>query len=147
MNCATISESKPKVRFLHKNPEQIEIEFVIEKSKTIPEESLLLDELYKCSYKEQGLMWDAFNDFKHKNTSYIIYCKLNSKVIAWSFLFRNDDRHREIMLFVYPKYRKNRIGTRLFKIAQTLNPNKKIKYTGHNRTSIQFFRSVDPKSH
>lgn len=146
MNCATISEIKTRQKSRRKKPKSLEIEIIIAKSETIPHKSPLLKEFYNCSYKKQGLMWDSFKQYKSENTSYVVYCLVNSNVVGWLFTFRSGS-HRELMLYVHPKYRKNKIGTRLFNIAKKLTPDEIVHYTEHNQTSIQFFRSVDPKSH
>lgn len=148
MNCATISEIKKRqTKLVRKNPTQLlEIEFIIEKSAAIPHKSPLLKEFYNCSYKKQGLMWDSYKEYRAEKDSYVVYCVVNTKIVGWLFTFSNDTKSQEIMLYVHPKYRKNKIGSRLFNIARKLFPEKSINYTPHNQTSIEFFWSVDPKN-
>jgi GNAT superfamily N-acetyltransferase len=73
----------------------------------------------------------------------VLYCLVDGKYAGWAFTHKAYEHYPDVMLYVYKKYRRNKIGTNLFKLAKKVHKVENIDYTRHDKISRAFFNSVD----
>lgn len=104
----------------------------------------LREQFRLCSFKTGGIMNSELNDCiakKCKNTK-IVYCSHKKTVVGWGIRFPCRGKSG-IMLHVFLSYRRNGIGTRIYKrLIWGLPDKNKVICWPHNPASAAFFNKV-----
>jgi GNAT superfamily N-acetyltransferase len=130
--------------------DQVKINLMLEyelKFRTFPRKKIpetYYKQLFRCSYGFMGCMWVNFKKHYKSDKSKITVCLKNNKVIAWGLLYKNPTKYC-IMLYVYKKYRRKKIGKKIFnRLARNLDKNQITVYK--DSSNKDFFKSVIDKS-
>lgn len=119
-----------------------ELKFRTIPRKKVPE--IYHKQLYRCSYGYFGCLWLNFKKHHKSDKSKIAVCFKNERIIAWGLLYKNPVKYC-IMLYVFKKYRRQGIGTKIFKkLARDIEKNQIRVYK--DSLNKNFFNSVIDKS-
>jgi GNAT superfamily N-acetyltransferase len=114
--------------------------FVSKKSKQILDFDLI-SQFRNCSYKSGGHLFSDFLRYKNNKCSKIVYCLYDEKVIGWGFRYKYRKRY-PIMLYVRKNFRRQGLGSKIYKkLASGLNKTI-IEYWPHDKKSHSFFKKV-----
>ena len=70
--------------------------------------------LYRLSLRDGTIRDDLRGVLNSKYEGYVIICKLNTKIIGWSLIYRSNKNHRfNVSVYVQNGYRFNGIGRNL----------------------------------
>ena len=90
--------------------------------------------LYRCSFRTGGYMYKHFVERRECKKTKVTICFYKHKVIGWGLRFKSVDKHH-IMLFVYKGYRKQGIGTKIYRRLSN----------GLTKTSISVYPNSESK--
>jgi hypothetical protein len=124
------------------------LEYKTTKAHLIKNNAELREQFRLCSFKTGGIMNSELNDAiaSHNKNTKIVYCLHKHTVVGWGINFPCRGKHG-IMLHVFLSYRRNGIGTKLFKrLTWGIKNKTKILCWPHNKVSTEFFKSVKVKA-
>ena len=101
----------------------------------------LASQLYKCSLKNRGYLWQWFKYHKECKKTKVVICFHLKKVVGWGVIFKYSPK-REIMLFVDKKYRRLGIGSAIYKKLSYKIAKKRIRIY-KDVSNKQFFKSLN----
>ena len=105
-------------------------------------------DLQRCSLRNGGYMWTNFVEHRQCKRSKVVICFVDNKIVGWGIRFKysvNRNSNYSIMLFVFKQYRRNGIGTQIYKKLT-----RGVKYTKlevyPDRLNRKFFGRVYDKN-
>lgn len=119
------------------------------KIKLILASKLNKEQIKQCSglRLKYGMMWGNFTDCQNKKTCYVALAQNNKNIVGWGLLFNDYEYSYEpsIQLFICPKYRRQKIGSRI--LNKLINTSKRMRkrkpsVMPWNKASEDFFSKV-----
>lgn len=105
----------------------------------IKDKSLVTEEEYEqlegLRLKE-GYIWPAFN----KRAGYVIIAKKEALIVGWGFVFKKvDNVYKTFYTYVRKDFRRNGIGSKIYKLALVFNDNEKLNVSRWSREAERFY--------
>ena len=110
----------------------------------IKDKSLVTDEEYEqLEYLrlKEGYIWPAFNN----RPGYVVIAKKGDLIVGWGFIFKKrvDSTYKVFYVYVKKDYRRNSIGSQIYKIAFLFNNEQEFYVSKWNTASTKFYNKLD----